>query len=263
MNYSNLPVVFSKDNFTNRFVDYSNVYVLPSICYFGCITSLISVMVTFKREDSHTKTLNYIFLNSTIDFLFLLIQSFLFIIRCGVLCPYGYSFPAKFYEIYIYLYAGYILLTSQVLLNIYVSYDRYKMFSTKKANKKSVSIFKIYLVCALISIVANAFYYLISKEVIPFAIYKPDANSSYAEVLYKTATRPQLDTPFYQHLLAVITIIKDPLMFFVLCISSVLVCIKYRAHFKVRRHLIQSQCAGKQNIFLLHITTYTFLNIEC
>lgn len=249
MNYSDLPVFFSKDNITNRFVDYSNVYLLPSICYFGCITSLISVMVTFKREDSHAKTLNYIFLNSTIDLLFLLIQSFLFIIRCGVLCAYGYSFPAKLYEIYIYLYVGYILLTSQVFLNIYVSYDRYKMFSTKKAKKNSLSIFKIYSVCAFISILANAFLYLVSKEVIPFAIYKLDANSTYAEVLYKTAIRQQLDTPFYQHIMTAITVIKDPFMFCVLCVSSVLVCIKYRAHFKIRRNLIQSQCAGKKKIF--------------
>ena len=136
MNISNFPIYYSKENLTVRFADYSNVILMPTICYIGVLGSLLSLIVTFKRDESNAKTLDFIFLNSSIDFIFLLTQSFLVVFRCGVLCPYGYKYASKFYEIYIFLYFGYILITSQVFLNIYVSYDRLKMFSAKLNNQK-------------------------------------------------------------------------------------------------------------------------------
>ena len=119
---NNLRVYYSKVNLTNSFVDNSNVYLLPSICLFGIGTSLLCLLVSFKRDDSNAKTLDYILINSAIDFIFLLIEIFVVIIRCGALCPYGYTYAAKFYEIYIFQYVGYIFVTGQVLLNIYVAY---------------------------------------------------------------------------------------------------------------------------------------------
>lgn len=245
MNLSSLPIYYSKENLTNRFVDYSNVFLLPSICYFGVVTSLICVTVTFKRDEAHAKSLDFIFLNSSIDFLFLIIQSFLFIFRCGALCPYGYTYSSKIYEIYIYLYVGYVLITSQVFLNIYISYDRLKMFSAKKTTQKSFRIFKVYAVCAVISILANAPPYIVSKEVVAFAVYMPEQNMTSFDILYKTVFRKELDEHIFHQIMMAITVIKDPVMFCILCLSSILVCIKYRAHFKVRRNLIKTPFTGR------------------
>lgn len=237
MNLSELPIFYSKENLTTRFVDYSNVYLLPSICLFGIITSLVSILVSFKRDESNAKTLDFILINSLIDFSFLLIQSFLFIIRCGLLCPYGYTWFAKFYEIYIYLYIGYSLVSSQVFLNIYVAYDRIKMFSAKLSSQKPVSIYLAYAICAILSIIANIPNYGISRDIAPRGIYKPDPNSTYTEILYARIYRPEFQTIIMQKVLLVIGIVKEPFFFCVLCLINIWVCIRFRIYLNSRKHL--------------------------
>lgn len=251
MNYSDLPLYLSKENLTTRFVDYSNVFLLPSICYIGIVTSFVCLLVTFKREEAYAKTLDYIFVNSAIDFLFLLIESFLVIIRCGALCPYGYTFAAKFYEIYMFLYAGYILVTSQVLLNIYVSFDRLKMFSTKKSTNKPTSIFKVYAVCVTISAIVNSPSYLISKEVVLLGVYKPNGNSSEFDYMYIRTTRKEFQTEALQYFLTALVAVKDMATFCVLCLMSIIVCIRYKLYSKSRSKLIRKVSTGKIIFFLL------------
>lgn len=248
MNFSSsdLPVFYSKENLTNRFVDNSNVYLLPSICGFGIITSFLCLVVSIKRDDSNAKTLNYILINSCLDFLFLVIESFLFIVRCGALCPYGYKYFSKFYEIYIYLYVGYILVTSQVLLNIYVAYDRLNMFSGKLNSQSQISIFKVFGICLVISTLANALPYLISKDIIKLGIYKPDGpNSTYSDILYIRTVRKEFDSSVWENIITVVAAIKDPFLFLVLCGVSILVCFRFRAYLKSRKLLIKRVIASK------------------
>lgn len=242
MNNSDLPIFTSKESLTIHTFDFFNVYVLPSICLFGIFTSIICVMVTFKRDESNAKTFDYIFLNSAIDLVFLIIESFLFIIRCGSLCPYGFSYSSKFYEIYFYLYVGYILVTSQVLLNIYVAYDRYKMFTAKSTSLlRRQSIFVIYAVCVFISALANAIPYLISKQVLPLGVYKPfyiNASSD-GEILYMQTLRTELSTPGFKTFLTVVNVVKDPTLFCFLCLLNIFVCLRFRNHFKTRKLLFK------------------------
>lgn len=267
MNLSSLPVYYSKENITNRFVDNSNVYILPSICYMGIITSLACLVVSssFKRRDDHhdddksNPTLDYIFLNSLIDLVFLLIQSFLFIFRCGALCPYGYTYTAKFYEIYIYLYIGYILVTSQVLLNIYVSVERLRMFSGKLtshlggsssasncSNSSHISctlwrlnIFQVYFIFLLISVFFNAPPYLMAKEITPLGVLVNSANNS-TDVLYVRTTRKEFQTSTIRPLLTILLVIKDPLMYLVLCAINILVCVKFRKFLYSKRQILKT-----------------------
>lgn len=265
MNNSNLLIYYSKENLTNRFVDYSNVFILPIICYFGIFTSFICLLVTFKNnEDSskpNAKTLDYIFINSSIDFIFLVLQSFLFIIRCGALCPHGYTYTAKIYEYYIYLYVGYILVSSQVFLNIYVSFDRLKMFSAQKSKKKPMNIFKVYGICLGASILANAYPFLIFKQVVVFGIYMPNKNSTHYDLLYKTAVRKELDTSLFQNLLMANMVIKDPVMFCFLCAVAIVVCVRYRNYFKVRKNLIKTSPSSMILSFILCFL-YQFVGVR-
>lgn len=249
LNLSSLPVYYSKENLTVRFADYSNVFLLPTVCYIGVLFSILSLFVSFKSDESNAKTLNYIFLNSLIDFLFLITQSFLVVFRCGVLCPYGYKYASKFYEIYIFLYFGYILVTSQVLLNIWVAYDRLKMFSGKLTGQKPPSIFKVYAVFLVISTLANAPNYLLPREIVPLGIYKLDANSTYYDVLYIRRIREIYLTPLAQNLLTAVLAIKDPFLFLVLCVMSIIVCVRFRIYLKSRKSLVKSLSTSKNITF--------------
>ena len=257
---SNLPIFTSKENLTTRFTDYSNVYLLPSICLFGIITNTFCIIVSFKRDESNAKILDYIFLNSLVDFSFLLIQSFLFIIRCGVLCPYGNTFMAKFYEVYIYLYVGYVLVTAQILLNIYVTYDRLKMFSGKLSNRKQLTVYQIYGICVIISIFANLLPYPIAREVVPIGILRPNPNSSYSEVLFVRVYRKEFQTLVMQNVLTGVLIVKNPILLSVLCFVSTLVCFRFRNFLKARHTLIKRVITGKYFFlnFFLTLSLYNF-----
>ena len=248
MNFSESEITIfnSKENLTNRFVDYSNVYLLPSVCGFGIITSFLCIVVSLKSDESNAKTFDYILLNSLIDFFFLLIQCFLFIIRCGILCPYGYTWFAKFYEIYIYLYVGYVLILSQVFLNIYVAHDRLKMFSATAnfSGRKQISIYKVYLVFAIIATLANLLPYVIAREIVPLGIYQPDPNSTYTEILYVRIFRQDFMTATIQNVLLVYGALKDPFFFFVLFVVSFLVCLRFRNYLKTRHILLKSFTLG-------------------
>lgn len=246
MNLSSLPVYYSKENLTNRFVDYSNVYLLPLTCAFGILTSLICLIVSIKSYNSNAKTLNYIFINSFVDFCFLLIESILFIIRCGSLCPYGYKYLSKFYEIYIYLYVGYLLVMSQILLNIYVAYDRLKMFSGKVNSQAQMSIFKVFAICLLISSLVNVLSYPASKDITLLGVYKPDGpNSTNVDLLYIRSTRKNFDSIFWENVLTVVVVIKDPLVYVVLCAISILVCVRFRVYLNMRTALLKRDIKGE------------------
>ena len=239
-----LPIYYSKANLTTRFADYSNVYVLPSICAFGLVTSLLCIIVSAKRDESNAKSLDYILLNSLIDFLFLLTQFFLFIIRCGDLCPFGYTFAAKFYEIYIFLYFGYVLVSSQVFLSIYISYDRLSLFSGKAYTQKKMSLYRVYFVCFVISALANAPPYLIAREVVALGIFIPNPNTTSYEILYIRTIRADFQTLIANYLLTTLMAIKDPIMFTVLTGLSIWICVKFRIYLKSKKMLIKKVVAS-------------------
>lgn len=244
-NNSSLPIYYTKETLSVRYGDYSNVYLLPTICAFGIVTSSLCIIVSAKRDESNAKSLDYIFVNSIIDLPFLLLQIFTFIIRCGALCPYGYSFGAKFYEIYFFQYAGYIFVTAQVFLSMYVSWDRLSMFSGKVSGKKKMSIFRVFTICLVMSALANAVPYPIAKEVIPLGIYKPIANSSYYEVLYMRGFRKEFQSQVASLLLTIILAIKNPVLFCLLFLLNIWLCIKFRAYLQSRKRLIKKANSSK------------------
>lgn len=256
-----LPIYYSKANLTTRFADYSNVYVLPSICAFGIVTSILCIIVSAKRDESNAKSLDYILLNSLIDFLFLLTQFFLFIIRCGDLCPFGYTYAAKFYEIYIFLYFGYVLVSSQVFLSIYISYDRLSLFSGKAYTQKKMSLYRVYFVCFVISGLVNAPPYLIAREVVALGIFIPTPNTTSYEILYIRTIRAEFQTLIANYLLTILMAIKDPIMFTVLTGLSIWICVKFRIYLKSKKMLIKKIISSKSffNYFIYDLK-YRLLN---
>ena len=248
----NLPIIYTKENLTNRFVDYSNVILLPSICFFGVLTSLSCLIGSFKTDDSNATTMNYIFLNSLIDFFFLLIQFWLIFIRCGILCPYAFTYWAKFFEIYIYQYLGYVLVTSQLLLSIYISLDRLSMFSgkLKTTTNKKPSIYFIFLFSTLISAVLNAPPYSISKVVKPLAIFLYGSNTTTLEyeILYIRSIRDEFQTSAMQVFLVVVLTFKNEFLFLLFFLINILVCYKFRLYLNKRKLLFNlKKGAGKEN----------------
>lgn len=256
---NSLPIFYSKSNLTTRFADYSNVYLLPIVCAFGIFTSFLSILVSSTRSQSYArlnkrdaqllnKTFDYILLNSIIDFLFLLIESFLFIIRCGTLCPHGFSYAAKFYEVYFYLYFAYSLVMAQVFLNIHVAIDMLKMLNAHvTSNHRRLFIYGVAFLSLSFSMIFNLPGFLISKEILPFGIYMPNPNSTNFYILYVSKIRTGFETELFQDILIAFLIIKNPVMYVSLVVLNILVCIKYRKYIKSKRNLITPVNCSKIN----------------
>ena len=261
MNISSLRVYYSKEGLTPRFADYSNVYVLPPICAFGIATNILCIIVSAKRDESNAKSLDYILLNSVIDVVFLLIEFFLFIIRCGALCPYGYTYGAKFYEIYIYLFVGYVLITSQVLLSMYIAWDRLKMFSGKlTAKKPKLNLYMVYIIFFIIGAILNTPRFVISKILIPFGIFKSNENSTTYEIMWMRSTKSEYQSPLAQWLLTALAIINYPLLYGLLFLLNIWLCVKFRMYLKSRKHLKYST-SSNLSPYLFLIDLYFISNI--
>lgn len=249
---SSIIEIFSKVNLTNRFVDVSNVYVLPLSCFFGILTSILSVFVSLKRDKANAKVFDFIFINSSIDLTFLLIQSFIFVFRCGIFCSFQYTYPSVFYKLYIFLFIGYALVTSQILFNIYVAYDRFRIFSGKLTlSQKSFNIYIVYAICGVTAILTNSITYSITWEVTPFGVFIPEINSTHSELLWTIKLRNEFQIPILKELLSTIMVIEYPLLFMILCAVSITVCIRFRLYLKSKQKLIKKNS---------NLSNFTFLS---
>jgi hypothetical protein len=249
MNFTSLPVYYSKDSFTIRFADYSYVYVIPVICFFGISTNSANCIVTIRvKKGDHM--INYILINSAIDFLFLWTEFFVFIGRCGTLCSFGYSYLAKLYELYFFLYLGHVLMTFQVIYNLIMTVERLMMFSSKRSSslaaaaKKKEKV-KLLLIALLIgALLLNAPIYLMAKEITEMGVYKINGTLLQEEILYARTTRRVFSTNVFKTILAVILILKNPVFYLIYGLINVLVLIKFHQFInKKNRLFLKSKCS--------------------
>ena len=187
MNLEKLQVFNSTDGFSIIIYDIANVFILPFICLFGIITSIINVIVMIKSKLNNYLN-KYLFLKSFCDLTFLITQCFTFIIRCGRWCSYSYSYISKCYDAYIYRYFGYVLINFCCFLDISVSIDRIFSFKTTSRYNKFKIPFKIRCVVLLIlsTLVCIPQYALfrIPEAVGKLKIYDSKKNFTRYEVLY-------------------------------------------------------------------------------
>ena len=110
----------SHSEFTDKIVDYGNLYVLTFTSLFGLITNLLCIIIIayLDKKDFMNK---FMLAYSLLNFEFHLINIFVGLIRCGSLCSYGFSFGSKVYELYFYLMGqNIILLTWYYILTLFI-----------------------------------------------------------------------------------------------------------------------------------------------
>jgi hypothetical protein len=249
--YLNLTIYYSKDNLTTRFSDYNNVFTLPLICALGMTFSLTSLVVAFqiKRRDH---IMQYILANSLIDFLFLLTQLFLFLIRCGSLCAHGYTRAAKIYENYIYLFVGYTLNTFQALYNILMAIDRLSLFSasscfasTLTTRRKTHWYFVLFLTLALL---LNVPEYLLSRNVQAVAIListELSSTGTSVEYLYNWITKDDWRVDHLKIFLTIFALLKSPFLYIVMGAYNILVGVKFRNFIKKKKAMSSKPSVDK------------------
>lgn len=246
---SSLPIYYSKSGLTIRFADYSNVFVLPVLAFFGICTNLVNIVVTM-RVKTRDNIIKYIITNSVLDFLFLLTQVFIFIMRCGTLCPYGFSFWAKCYEMYVFQTTGYVLITFQAIYNLYLAFEKLKVFAknlTAQRSKSRLGFKTRLLVFLTISALMNVPFYLIAREINLFGILRNNQTMT-DEFLYQRRTRTFGGNKIIATCLSGFLLLKGPVFYVLIGIIDVLIAIKFRKFIENKKKVLKKP---RRNILFL------------
>lgn len=239
---SDLPIYYSKNELTSRLVDYGNVIFLPLICLFGIGANLTNIILTLRIAAKDTIT-RYILTNSIIDVIFLLTKLFLFIVRCGALCPYGYSYGSKIYEVYVFQMLSYIMVTFQSLQNVYFAFERLKFFKSNYAvirklskNRRLFTIIRSFMFLSL-SIVFNVPFHLKAKEIHPIGICKSNETMS-EEILYDRSFRYFLHFDTVSVYLSIILFLKGPALYVQIGILHIIIAIRLKRFIKRKESML-------------------------
>ena len=235
----NLPIYNSTDTFSFPIYDYTNTYFLPIICLFGIATNIINILV-FKQTKLVNDITKYFITNSCCDFAFLSTQVFLFIFRCGNLCPYNYKYGAKLYEKYIYLYTGYAISYFCLLLDISTSLNRYSSFKIETNNKKFKLSFEIkcvlFLLISSLICLPQFIIYCQTEAFGKLAIYNKKLNITY-EDLYSLTFSYQNDF-ITKTIITVVRMIRGFAMNVFLLILNVLIAYKLKKHLFKKKNMV-------------------------
>lgn len=231
-NVTDIKFYYSKRELSNIVTDYVNVFWLPFICVFGMVTNFFNILVALNKSFLQNP-FKVILVDSIGDFSFLLIQSFLFVIRCGSLCPWGYTYTAKFYEVYIYLLIGYIIVAFRVIVDLSVSCNRLLILFNVQI--KEINFYLQLIIFMSISILLNVPIFGISREIVVKGHYFPNRNSSYYEILYDKDVREAFKVRWAEILLSCISFVKDPLLFISFCGINILIAIKFKKHMNKKK----------------------------
>lgn len=233
-----LTLISFKESLTSRLIDYSNVYFLPVICLFGILTSICCLIVSGKKDTTkirNASNLKFITVNSLMDFIYLLTQFFIFIIRCGALCPFSYTYTATFYQTYVFWFLGYTVINAQVLFGIFMAYDRLRMLT--KRRKSTKFIYSVSVVCIVISVFLNVLPYIVFRKIDVYVVYQ---SQNTTEFLYHSVIAKNFQTSFFEAVQTVILTIKDPFLFLVFCFVNSLVCLKFKQHMNKKMTLLMN-----------------------
>lgn len=227
----------STESFSHRWYDYSNMFLLPAICVFGILTSALNLFILAKTGITENIHL-YMLIGAVSDFSYLVTQVLIAWFRCGQLCPYSYSYWSKVYELYVYLYLGYVIVTFSALVDISVSIDRILLFSS---NHNILSRRRFAVRCVILFITAAALVlpdYALAREIVPKGILiQPvsgiDNSTSYAySIIYSKAMKKSWLVPSLQISLTVLSLAKGPILIGTVLIMCVILVLKLRNHQK-------------------------------
>ncbi|CAF0725430.1 unnamed protein product [Brachionus calyciflorus] len=149
-------------------------YILPPICFTTSLTQFINILI-FSTKTLRKDPLNkYLMLHSIVNFLYVLLCSFSFLIRCSNknICS---TLSAKIYEFYYFNYLTSVLGIYAILIEIFLSLERYFIIINFDVKKK---------------IKINPFLLILSLSSFCFVFYLPS--------LFIDKIEPIKNSSFYQ-----------------------------------------------------------------
>ena len=121
---------YSVEQFTSRTSDILNLYLIPIINMYNVICySLATIVLSSKNLKGDINRLFLVF--SILGVIAFLISNCLAIVRCGLLCPWGYDYVSKLVEAFVFLYVCRSLELVGVFCQLNILFIKLNAFSTK------------------------------------------------------------------------------------------------------------------------------------
>lgn len=230
MNNSNLNLYNSTSSLSTRLSDVFNVFVLTPICFIGIFFNLSSVIILIqiiRNKKDKRNVFTYMLLNQLVDLLFCIINIFVIVIRCGQYCSYAYTYYAKLYEQYVFLFIGNCVSLFGTLLEISINYDRIKSFnSNKKPNLVSFKT-KCFILIIFVLLI-NTPIYLVARNVTLIGVLTNDKDS----YLYLVLSN-QIGQNFYGKLfIFILTLLRGLVLLNVLFCLNLYIVLKFKNHMR-------------------------------
>ena len=237
--YRGLPIYKTLSGLTPDFVDKVNVFILPIIAVNSLITNLLCMIVFSNKVLFRNPTYKYLFYVSLSDFIYSLINSFIGIMRCGSLCPYGYNYWLKMYEIYIFQFFARVFEVSGVLIDIKLSLSRLfafkKQSSSSKKNRYKLNI----IISLLIGSIIICPYSTLTKEVRLFGYLNNSHHNNHTNSmpieLYSITLNSIGRTDYGKQIVIIFLVFKGIILQNILSIINLIVFIKFRSHIKTKK----------------------------
>lgn len=234
--FEHIQVFNNRPLLTNKFTDYSNIFLLPSISLFGIITNFLSICISNKLNKKKLINL-FIFVDSILNFLLCLLSIFLPFIRCGSLCPFGYTYAAKVYELYFFSYLKHCFLLLSQVLQFIMSLNRLLAFSKKKHFQISARSFKIAIpIIFSVSLAAQSVFYLSNRRIKKFGLLKKSENSEH-EYLYRVELK-ELDVSV-KFVFFIINLLDSTVFYLIIFITDMVIILLFRK-FDAKKQRIMS-----------------------
>jgi hypothetical protein len=126
-----MVLIYVRDllSFSSRFIDDLNrVQSFVSLLVF--ISCLLYAIVCLNKSLKSV-TYKHLALDSIVTVIYSIINCSSWIIRCGALCPYGYNFWSKMFDLYIFIYVRQSLDTFMMLIEIHLTYVKLQSFQNE------------------------------------------------------------------------------------------------------------------------------------
>lgn len=244
-------VYHNRSTLTNIFTDYSNVLILPSISLVGIIMNSISIFVSSKLDRSQLMNL-FIHVDSVLNFILCLISMFLPVIRCGSLCPYGYTYAAKVYEMYFFSYLKHCILLLSHILQGLMNINRLFAFSNQRSYCSITRRgFKIAIPIILTFSMSIQFVLFLSNRYIKKFGILINENSEIVEFLYRIEQK-ETNVEFKMFLF-IMNLIDSTLLYFVLFIIDMIIIARLRSFNESKQRKMSILPPRSKKVFFLFV----------
>ena len=112
---------------STRFID--DLQIVQSIVSFVVFISSLAYAIVSLNRKLKGVTYQHLAVDSVVCVIYAAIQCWTWIIRCGALCPYGYNYWSKLYDLYIFIYFKQTLDIFMMFVEIHLTYTKLQSFS--------------------------------------------------------------------------------------------------------------------------------------